>query len=469
MRIVIVGAGQVGTQLAWRLIQEKHDVSLIESDEERARHASNRLDCMVIHDEGNSWKALEDAGILKAEALVCVTESDEVNMIICSLAASRHGNLLTIARVKNDDYVRLNRSGEQVMGISHFVHPDMEASRSVLDAIGHGALGDILSFANTSWEVGSITINADCPFDGLCIKDYHEKITGDSMVILVERNGECILPAGSTLLARGDRAHFLAREADMDHIFKLAGQPEKKPLRKIGIAGGGRTGTLIAEGLLERKEETGGSVFSFFRSLFSKTGRRLTIIEKDYALCGELAARFPGALVLNEDISDENFVAEEGIGDLDLIIAATEHQELNIITAVYLKSRGVTRTIAMVTGSGYAAIARGLGVDVVIPVKSAVVDAILSRLVGKGITGIHSLVEGSTSIIEIDIDKASPAVGTPLREYTFSKESLLVLVNRGENSFLPRGDYVMEGGDHVFVIVKKGSEAEIRGLFAPGA
>ncbi|MDR0602433.1 MAG: NAD-binding protein, partial [Treponema sp.] len=215
MRIVIVGAGQVGMQLAWRLIQEKHDVSLIESDGERARHASNRLDCMVIHDEGNSWNALEEAGILKAEALVCVTESDEINMIICSLAASRHRNLVTIARVKNDDYVRLNRSGEQVMGISRFVHPDMEASQSVLDAIEHGALGDILSFANTPYEVGSITISAGCAFDGLLIKDYHEKITGDCMVILVERNGESILPSGSTLLARGDRAHFLAREAEM--------------------------------------------------------------------------------------------------------------------------------------------------------------------------------------------------------------------------------------------------------------
>lgn len=469
MRIVIVGAGQVGTQLARRLIQEKHDVSLIEQDGERARHASSRLDCMVIHDEGNSWKALEEAGILKAEALVCVTESDEINMIICSLASSRHRDLLTIARVKNDDYVRLNRSGEQIMGISHFVHPDMEASRSVLDAIEHGAQGDILSFANTSYEVGSVTISPGCAFDGLCLKDYHEKITGESMVILVERNGECVLPAGSTLLARGDRAYFLAREAEMDHIFTLAGQPEKKPLRKIGIAGGGRVGTLIAEGLLERKEEGGLPFFSFFKSLLPKTGRHITIIEKDYPLCRELAVRFPLALVLNEDISDENFVAEERMGDLDLIIAATEHQEFNIITAVYLKSRGVTRAIAMVTGAGYAAIARQLGVDVVIPVKQAIVDAILSRLMGKGVTGIHSLDDGSTSIIEIDIDKTSSATGKPLREHGLPEGSLLMLVSRGESSFLPRGDYVMEGGDHLFIIIRKGSEEEIRGIFGPGA
>jgi trk system potassium uptake protein TrkA len=104
MRIIVVGAGQVGTQLVRHLIQEKHDVSLIESDEERARHASNRLDCMVLHDEGNSLSVLEEAGIAKADALVCVTESDEVNMIICGLAASRYPKLVKLARVRNDDY-----------------------------------------------------------------------------------------------------------------------------------------------------------------------------------------------------------------------------------------------------------------------------------------------------------------------------------------------------------------------------
>jgi trk system potassium uptake protein TrkA len=468
MRIVIVGAGQVGTQLARRLIREKHDVALIESDGERARHASNRLDCLVIHDEGNSWSALEEAGILKAAALVCVTESDEVNMIICSLAASRHKDLVTIARVKNDDYVRLNRSGERIMGISHFVHPDMEASRAALDAIEHGALGNILSFAGTPYEVGSINIAAGCAFDGLAIKDYHARVAGDSMVILVERKGECILPSGSVRLLRGDRAHFLATESEMDRIFQHAGLSEKT-LRKIGIAGGGRVGTLIAEGLLEHREDKGFSPFTFFKNLMPRNSYRVVIIEQDYALCKDLSARFPGALILNEDISDESFVAEERIGDLDLIIAATDHQELNIITAVYLKSRGVSRTIAMVTGSGYAAIARQLGVDVVIPVKSAVVDAILSRLMGRGVMGVHSLGDENIAIIEIEIDPGSPAAGKPLRECRFPAESLVMLVNRGEDSTLPRGDFVMMAGDRIVLITGKGSEAEIRRHFGPAA
>ena len=153
MNIVIVGAGRTGIQLVRCLVRENHNVSLIESNEERARHASNRLDCLVLHDEGNSISVLEDAGIAKADALVCVTESDEVNMIICGLAASRYPRSLKIARVRNDDYARLNQHvtpDQKILGIDYFIHPDVEAAKNIIRSLDHGAVGDILDFAGTT-------------------------------------------------------------------------------------------------------------------------------------------------------------------------------------------------------------------------------------------------------------------------------------------------------------------------------
>jgi trk system potassium uptake protein TrkA len=470
----------VGTQLARYLIQEKHEVSLIESHEERARYASNRLDCLVLHSEGNSLHALEEAGLAKADALVCVTDSDEVNMIICGLAASRNPELLKIARVRNDDYIRLMPSGKshgedksfpdppRILGIDHFVHPDVEASRSILNAIEHGAMGDVLAFANTSYELGSIDIAQGSLFDGLALKDFRTLVKGESLVTLVERKGESILPSGATVLRRGDRVHILTKENEMGHIFKLAGRSERL-LRKIGIVGGGRVGALVAEGLLNRGngEERGKerSLFSFFKALIPKSSRRVLIIEQDYHLCKDLAARFPEALVLNEDISDESFVAEERIDDLDLIVTATSDQELNMIAAIYLKSRGVHRAIAMVTGSGYAAIARQLGVDVVIPMKSVVVDSILSHLMGGGVKGVHRLSDGSIDIIEVDVDPASPAVDTALPDFSLPGGGLVMLVNREGLSFIPRGDYVFKGGDRIILIAKDGGAMEIERFF----
>jgi trk system potassium uptake protein TrkA len=478
MRIVIVGAGLVGTQLAKHLIQEKHDVSIIESNDERARHASNHLDCLVVHDEGNSSGALEEAGIAKADALVCVTDSDEVNMIICGLAASRYPHILKIARVRNDDYLQLQRRGSAengILGIDHFIHPDVEAAFSIINAIEHGALGDILSFANTPYELGSIDIAEGSAFDGLFLKDYHSLVTGESLVTLLERNGEVLLPSVSTVLTRGDRVHILTGGKDIPRIFKFAGGADK-PIHKIGIVGGGKVGALIAEGLIakhgafdksekETKRDRGNFLSPLLKTLIPQSSRRIIIIEQDYSLCKELAARFPEALVLNEDISDESFITEEQLDDLDLLITTTNNQELNIITAIYLKSRGISRTIAMVTGSGYAAMARQLGVDVVIPMKSVMVDSILSHLMGAGVKEVHRIGDGSVDIIEIEIGEKAPVVDTTLSEFRLSARGLVMLVNRGDSSFIPRGDYVFNKGDRIALIVRTGSQTEIEKLF----
>ena len=482
MHIIIVGAGRIGTMLARRLVQEKHDVSLIESNEERARHASNRLDCLVLHDEGNSLTALKEAGIAKAEALVCVTDSDEVNMIICGLAASQYPELLKMARVRNDDYIKLNQyaSNSKVMGIDCFVHPDVEAARTILRSFSFGAMGNIFDLSGTSYGVGSITVAKGSAFDGLCLKDYHSVIKEDSLVVLIERktgsSENHILPKGSTVIMKDDRLHILAREEELEHIFRLAGHLDK-PLRSIGIVGGGRIGTLIAEGILGsttnrttpenlRSEQSKKKfdLFSIFRSL-SRSNRRVIIVEQSYEECKELAARFPEALVLNEDISDENFVAEERLGDLDLIITATANQELNIITAIFLKSRGVKRAIALVNGTGHETMARRLGVDVVISLQSVVVDSILSSLINKGIREVHSLGGGDLEILEAEIQADSPAAEKNVTEFSLSEEGLILLVSRGDGSFIPKGDYIFKAGDKVITLAKNGSEAELERFF----
>jgi trk system potassium uptake protein TrkA len=486
MRIVVVGAGRVGFSLCRHLVQENHDVSLIESSEERARHASNRLDCRVIHDEGNNTRVLEEADIGKADALVCVTNSDELNMIICGLAARRYPRLIKIARVRNNEYLRFHQAerragpdspakpGPALLGIDHFIHPDVEAARWVLTAVDRGAMGDVLAFSGIPYELGSVDIAAGSALDGLSLGDYRKVYPGESLVTLVERGGEAFLPSGATALAAGDRVHIFTRGEEMEAVFKLAGRGGPA-LRRIGIVGGSQIGALVAEGLLypERREAElaepfnaarGKGFFSFLKTLRPKNQRRIIIIEQDYGLCKELSARFPEALVLNEDISDESFVAEEQLNSLDLIITATGHQELNIITAVYLKSRGVSRAIALASGNGYGIIARQLGVNVVVPMGQVVVDSILSRL--SGLRGVHRIGDGGIGIYEITVSPEAPVAEKPITKFRISSGGLVMLANRGGDSFIPRGDYVFKAGDQVIVIARHGSEKEIEKFFA---
>jgi len=456
MRIVIAGAGNTGTQLAKFLIQEKHDISLIEANEDRAKHVSNRHDCMVIHNKANNVKVLMEAGIEKADALICVTGSDEVNMIICGLASSiaTEKKLIKIARVYNDDYMQLIRpGGGQHLGVDHFVHPGMEAASSIIKAIEHGVIGDIVSFSDTPYELGSIEIVRGSAMDGLVLKDYRKLVPHESLVTLVERDNEVMLPSGSTELIHGDRIHVLADNKNLPAIYKLAGDTQK-PIRKIGIAGGGKLGALIAEGLLDKD-----SVIS--RDIKDKKNHHVIFIEHDSKICYKLAARFPDALVLREDISDESFASGEELNGLDCLITTTANEELNIITAVYMKSKGVTRTIAIVNGSGYAAMARHLGVDVVIPMMSVVVDSILSHLMGSNVKEVHSLGYENIDLIEAEIGKNAPVIDKPISAFKLTEGGLLLLVKREGISFIPKGDYIFREGDRIVVIANVDSRLEI--------
>ena len=455
MKIVIVGAGFTGTQLAGYLIQEGHEVSIIESDDETARNASNRLDCLVVHDKGSNVAALEEAGIHEADALVCVSESDEVNMIICSIAFSmqKTKKLLKIARVRNTGY-------KKIIGIDSFIHPNIEAARAVLTALSHGASGNILAFPGTPYELASVNVKEGSPFDGLSLFDFHSFIRDEGLIVLVERGKDCFLPTGSAKLCAGDLIYILARKENMSYVFNLAGRTETA-LKRVCIVGGGQLGSLIAEKLLDAHNK-----FKKSDKGLGPLGRQLLIIEQNYTVCKELAARFPKAVILNEDITDENFIAEERLGDLDLIITATANQELNIVTAVYLKSQGVRRAIAMVSSPGYKTIALQLGVDVAIPVKTVVVDSILSHLAGKNIRGVHSLGDGSIGIVEVEIEEGSPAANKPIKDFKLSSGGLIMLVNRGETSFIPQGDYVFTVKDKIIIMAKNGSETELENFFA---
>jgi trk system potassium uptake protein TrkA len=351
----------------------------------------------------------------------------------------------------------------------------VEAARWVLNAVNRGAMGDVLAFPGTAYELGSVDITPESPLDGLSLTDYRKVYPGESLVTLVERGGETFLPSGATVLAAGDRVHIFTRGEEMEAVFKLAGQTGPA-IRRIGIVGGSQIGVLIAEGLLhpEKQEEDsaepfniparGKGLFSFLGSLRPKNQRRIVIIERDYELCKELAARFPEALVLNEDISDEGFVAEERINDLDLIITATGQQELNIIAAVYLKSRGVGRAIALASGAGYGIIARQLGVNVVVPLGQVVVDSILSRL--SGVRGFHRIGDGGIGVYEIELSPEAALVEKPITEFRLSSGGLVMLAKRGGESFIPRGNYVFKAGDRVIIIARYGSEKEIEKFFA---
>ena len=419
MKIVIIGAGFTGTQLAKRLINGKNDVVLIDNDEETVRHASNRLDCDVIHADGNNLGTLEEAGIDKADALVCVTSSDEVNMITCSLVDSVYPDLLKIARVRNYAYYANTASAAEkhahtfgknhrpLYGIDYMVHPDV-------NAVEHGALTDSIAFENSDFELYRATVEAGCALDGKKLFEVRTLVEKPVTVAYIMRGGETTLPSGATVIRGGDCLGVLVRKEDVAAFLSLCGTKVKK-LNKIALIGAGRIGTIVAERLLRRGADGGGSsrrgIFSRLFGIQKRLTQDFVIIDTSEANTKAASERFPNVKVFRADVTDDAFIHEEGIDKFDLVICATHNHELNLVAAAYIESLGVENSVALVATAAFADIARKIGVEVAVPLRDTVVDSIMSHLRGKSVTGIHTVNDGSLEIAEITVSADSAVHG----------------------------------------------------------
>ena len=459
MKIIIIGAGFTGVQLARRLISEKNDVVIIESNEETVRHVSNRLDCMVIQSNGNNLTVLEEAGIAKTDALVAVTESDELNMITCSLVDSVYPDIIKIARVRNYDYYSgaagkekktKADGGRPLYGIDFMVHPDVEAAEAIVTAVEHGAVTEVVDFENCDFELVSLYIEEKSPLDGKLVQNLRKLTSTVFLVGFVEEEEKTFLPTGSTVLRAGARIGLVLHKSSLPEFLGLCGS-KIDVLKKIALVGAGRIGTGIAEKMIVQKKR--GLPFAFFNKK-SRVNQEFVIIEADSKRAQEAAERFPSATVYNADVTDESFIEEEDLSAFDLVIAATNNHELNMITSAYMKTLGVRKAVCLVQSGSYATIARDIGIDVAVPIKDAVVDTILSHLRGKSVTGIHTLAEGELEIIEAVLPPSAPVLGKELKDIAVPGSFIILLIQEhGSQQFvIPYGKTVFEAGDRLVML-----------------
>lgn len=459
MKIVIVGAGFTGVQLAKSLINEKNQVSIIDNDEETIRHASNQLDCTALCADGNNLETLESVGIAKADALVCVSSNDEVNMITCSLVDSVYPNILKIARVRNYAYYVNTATAQRkhsndfgakhrpLYGIDYMIHPDVEAADAIVKAVENGAIGNVITFDRSELELARVTVFEGSSLDGITLKDIRNKTELKFLVAYVEKSGETSLPSGDTIINADDTLGILATKSDIPDILELCGS-EQKALRKVVLIGAGRIGSIVAEKLMPSRSK------ALSRFLGSKRSQDFVIIDNDDQLTKNCAERFPEARVMCADASDENFLREEGITSFDLAICTTHNHELNMVLAAYLESLGVGQSISLVSSADFVTIADKLGVDVAIPLRDAVVDSIMSHLRGKSVKEIHTVTNGQLEVVECELTNGSKFSGKSLKEIANPGSFLVLMVKKPglEEYKIVDGNTILQAGDRVVLI-----------------
>jgi trk system potassium uptake protein len=462
VRIVIIGAGFTGIQLAKRLVNGKNDVVLVDNDEETVRHASNRLDCTVIQADGNNLATLEEIGISRADALVCVTSSDEVNMITCSLVDSVYPELLKIARVRNYAYYSNTTSAREkhpgsfvgthrpLYGIDYMIHPDVEAAQAIVNAVDRGAVTDVLSFNNSDYELTRVTVEKGSVLAGQSLQNIRSLSEKPVIVAYVESKGKTSLPDGTTIINADDCIGILSDKKDSGDFLALCGAKINE-LRKIALVGAGRIGTIVAEKIMFRKTP-------FFKRVFASANKRVqdfVIIDTADALAKAASEKFPAARVFRADATDESFIREEGIDSFDLVICATHNHELNMVLAAYLESLGVRRSVSLVETAAFADIARKIGIDVAVPLRDAVIDSIMSHLRGRSVIGIHTVNDGALEIIECHLLEKSFVDGKMIKDIAENGKFLILLVQkRGDSAYrIPTGNTVLTAGDSVVLIM----------------
>lgn len=473
MKIVIVGAGFTGVQLAKLLVNEKNQVSLVDNDPETIRHASNLIDCTLLCADGNNLETLESLGIAKADALVCVTESDEINMITCSLVDAVYPNILKIARVRNYAYyvntanAKKNHAEEFVgkkrplYGIDYMIHPDVEAADAIVRAVENGAIGNVISFDNSDLELYRILVAENSPLVGVSLKEIRAKTDINFLVAYIEKGTESFLPTGDTVIQAGNNLGILISKSNIQEMIKLCGSVQKE-LRKVALVGAGKIGTIIAEKLIKPNKKTGIS------KIFSKRSQEFVIIDTDDELTNAAAEKFPDARVLCADASDESTLREEGITSFDLVICATHNHELNMVLAAYLESLGVGQSISLVASTEFGAIAQKLGVDVSIPLRDTVVDSIMSHLRGKAVKEIHTITTGGLELVECEINETSKVSGKALKDIP-NPGNFLVMLSRGasdERYSIANGNTQIFPGDHIVLITCAENSKNVLTYFA---
>ena len=446
MRVIIVGAGEVGYHLAERLSQENQDVVVIETDPDRAERASELLDVMTVVGNGASIPILEQAGIRGARILLAVTSKDEVNLISC-LAANRMGVDYTIARISNPDYyARGSVLSRERLGIDLMINPEREAAKEAFQLLQSAAATDVANFAHGQVQLVGLVVKEGAPVAGKSVarlaaelKDFH------FVLAAIGRENETIIPDGSSRVNAGDHIYVLSPTTEVPSIPPLAGY-EPFNLKRVMIAGGSAEGMFLAE-LLERH------------------GIDCTVLDHDRKRCLELAEALPKSLVLHGDATDTELLEMEGVGGLEGYVAATSHDETNLLSALVAKSIGARKVVSLIEKFDYLPLVPKVGLDAAVSPRMSAVNAIL-RYVRRGRVMTVATLKGiDAEAIEFKVAKDAPIAHQLISDLPFPPGGIIGTIIRGEEILIPRGGDVIFPGDEVIVFALPEAIPEIEKFF----
>ncbi len=445
MYIIILGAGDVGVNLAKMLSYERHDIVVIENNYATYTRASDLLDAQVIHGSGSSFRVLERAGIKSADMLVAVTNSDEVN-ILATIMAKEYGVEKTVARVKNLEYLDPDSPiTAKKYNIDLIIHPESETAKGAIRLLKQSAASDIIEFGDGRILLMGIQLDRNLPILNRPLNELALEFKDlEFRTIAIQRKDITKIPRGDDIFMANDRVFVVVPSSRVKEVLKISGKENVK-LDNIMILGGGQTGFLIAKEL--------------------EKSHNVKIIESDADKSSILAERLEKSLVIKGDGRDLNLLALEGIIDMDAFISVTGDDETNIVSCLMAKHLRVPKIISLINKSDYTPIIPTIGIDAYISKQMLTVNGILKFIRRGTIVSVASIPGIAAEAIELIATKGAKITRKPLKDLKIPKDAILGAVMRGESVFVPVGDTQIEPDDKVVLFALPSAIHEVEKLF----
>lgn len=443
MRVIVVGAGEVGYTIADILSKEGNDVIIIDKSEERLKYVSENLDVQTILGSGSSPENLRKAKLEQSDMIVAVTDSDETNMVACLLASVQSKGAVKIARIRNPDLDRNSAIFDKNhLNIDLCINPERESVSAVLNIIENPGASEIIDFAGSRIKLAAFHVTAESPVVGKPLHQVKGLCTvEDFLIVSISRKSEPIVPSGATVIEPNDYLFVLTKSENVKNILQFFGK-DTTPVQRVFIVGGGTTALLLAEAL-------------------EKKGKFVKLIEKRQDRCDVLASTLDKTVVLHGDGTSQDLLKEENIKDADYFIAVTNDEEANILAALLAKQMGAKKAISLINRIDYTHLVSYVGIDGVMNPRHATIGKILHFIRKGKIISATPLHDEKAEAVEFIALETSEITDKPLRSIKIPKGTIVGAIIRDDTVIIPGGDSIILPGDHVILVTLRSAVPKV--------
>ncbi len=437
MKIIIIGAGEVGFNIASRLSLENKDVIVIDKDADALSRISDTIDVQVLQGHGSNPAVLKEAGIQDTDIFLAVTNSDEINIVASLITDILSPSTIKIARIRETEYSKLQKVlKEHPPHIDTIINPDLEVVKTINRLIKIPGAVDVGEFAKGRLKLIGIRIDDKTPFSGVILRNIPANIGKQRILIAaIIRKEKLIIPSGNDKLLYGDLVYIVSEDNGLSETLAVFGK-HFEPFNRAMIVGGGRIGFKLA-------------------TLFEEQSIQTKLIEKDQARCNFLSEHLDKTIILHGNGSDQTLLLEENIQDIDVMITLTGDEETNILTSLLAKNLGAKKTITRINKIGYFPIMNSIGIEHVVSPRLSAINTILQH-VRKGKVLSSQAIKGEfAEVLEAVALETSDIVGKPLKELSFPKGALIIGIMRKEDIIIPTGESVIEPNDRIIIFSTK--------------